>query len=248
MQHLTSQAEALFSRAAALSTELGHNYLGVEHILLAALTRDEAASMQTLEAAGLPPAVFISRLRDEIVRYPRLAEPTGDELPITPRLRKVLSLGSEDRPLGLTNLFEYIAQDSRSLLFRLTGDLDGDPLDIAQRLAGLAGDSATAAGPSDETNLMSTMSIAMYSQHMLDSLVEEMRELRYELRVDNAIVGWLLVREMEGEGQTLNQIFDEDLRPRLEAAMQEHPPGSSFALSLAGDRVDLLIVKGKPED
>ncbi|MBN1286312.1 MAG: hypothetical protein JXB47_13015 [Anaerolineae bacterium] len=243
MQHLTDQTFALLKRAAALSTELGHNYLGVEHVLLAVLNRDETGNARALKAAGVQFDVFVSRLRDEIVCYPRIPEPPdGADLPVTPRLRAALETGTADRPLDSAALLERLAHDSRSLFARLTVGMGGDPAEIAHRLAGSVGAAASSSG----SNLMSTMSIAMYGQHMLDNLVEELRGQGYELRVDSAIVGWLLIHELDG--QTLNQIFDEDLRPRLEAAMQAYPPGSVFALSLAGSRVDLLIVKGKPED
>ncbi len=228
-------------RAQALAIALEHHYLGVEHLILAALTRDEAAAAHALTQAGLPPGDFIARLRDEIVHYPRL--PKRDTLPLTPRLNPLLDL-------ELDALFARLANDPHSLLARLAHAFRADPAALAASLA--QGKASPDAPPPDQTQLMNTLSIAMQGQRRLDALVTELRDKDYVLQLDPAVTGWLLVCELEslerGESGALDPIFHDDIHPRLDAAIREHPPGSIFSLTLGGDGIDLIVIKGKPED
>jgi ATP-dependent Clp protease ATP-binding subunit ClpA len=244
---LTPETKRLFQRAASVSAELGHHYLGVEHVILAVLSLDEAAGMQALESADLPAKVFVQQLCDEIVRYPQLP-PRNAGILITPRLARVIETGRAESPLDPARLFRGIVSSHHSLPMRVTIALGGNPTRLAEALAGLVR-AAPPAKPSAPSGLLDTMSIAMRGRRMLDDLVEELGDRGYNLQLDNAIVGWMLLRELDSasDSDTLNRIFAEDIRPRLEAAMVAHPPGSAFCLTLGGDRIDLLIVKGKPE-
>ncbi len=244
--HLTPQAAELLKRAVALADDLGHHYLGVEHLVLAALSRDEPAAARALQRAGLPAADFVRALRDEMAAYPQLP-PSDNAIPLTPRLARILDTGAPEAPLDPAALFHASMDSSRAAPTRLAAALGGDPARLAAALADLL-QAPPIAAADKRLRAKDSMTLAMRSRGMLQKLVEELRGLGYELVFDDAIIGWLLMREFDSEDQpdVIDRLFAEDLRPRLEAAMAEHPPGSVFCLTLGGDKIDLLV-QGSPE-
>lgn len=245
--HLTSPTADFLRRAAALSASLGHYYLGVEHVMLAALALDEAAGVRALDSAGLPAETFVQRLRDEIVGYPQLKPPHAG-IPVTPRLARVLEAAAPDPPLDLPALLKGITTDPNGLPARLARALGGDPARLGDALARLA-QAPPPGATAPPSRLTSSMAIAFRSRKMIEALVDDLSAKGYTLHYDPAIVGWLLMCELESDdGQgALDRVFADDLRPRLDAAMRQHPPGSVFSLALGDDRIDLLVVKGALE-
>jgi hypothetical protein len=115
----TSRARKSVARAREEASELGHNYVGTEHLLLAILVDPDALSVKVVEALGVPRAA----LRDAVVaaagpRTPYNA-PAG-EPPFTPRARRVLDLTrGESLRLG----HNYIGTEH--LLLALVAEKDG---------------------------------------------------------------------------------------------------------------------------
>ncbi|GAB4455356.1 MAG: hypothetical protein Kow00120_24920 [Anaerolineae bacterium] len=243
--NLTPHAARLVARAVGLSAELGHHYLGVEHVILAALASDETAAGYAIEAAGLPAVDFVRALREEIAVYPRLPS-DDDALPLTPRLARILERGSPDAPLDPTALLRHILADARAVPYRLTAALGGDPARLAGALADmlqvLEQPVETAAPHDDAQSIKDSMVLAARGRQMLQDLADELRDHGYELLFDGAVIGWLLVQELDSEGHgVIDRLFAEDIRPRVAAALDANPPGSVFYLSLVGDRLELLV-------
>ena len=87
----TSRARSSVARAREEALEMGHSYVGTEHLLLGILADRGALSVKVVEALGVPAV----ELRDAVVEAagPRSPyNPSAGEPPFTPRARRVLDL------------------------------------------------------------------------------------------------------------------------------------------------------------
>ena len=90
MNRFTEKAERILSAALPLAEELGHTYVGTEHLLLAILS-EECAAEGLLESHG----VYMDRVRAAIVDTAGCGTPTPlSPADMTPRLRGVIEQAS----------------------------------------------------------------------------------------------------------------------------------------------------------
>jgi ATP-dependent Clp protease ATP-binding subunit ClpA len=97
--NFTERVRNVLAMAREESTELRHEYVGTEHILLGILREGQGVACKALVSLQIDP----QRLRDMIidVAKPGLNPNTGPDLPYTTRGKKVLELAmSEARQLG----------------------------------------------------------------------------------------------------------------------------------------------------
>src|SRR5260370_21720315 len=97
-ERFTDPARRVVVLANEEARELGHNYIGTEHILLGLLREDESVAAQALEALG----IGLDAVRREVKQIigPGEGMPAG-HIPFTPRAKKVLELSlREALPLG----------------------------------------------------------------------------------------------------------------------------------------------------
>lgn len=88
-QEIRERCADLLSQAAEEARRLGHNFIGTEHLFIAA-TRNDGPTSQLLLRAGFNPR----QVRNEIRREIGTSEgPLSEVLPLTPRSLMVLSLG-----------------------------------------------------------------------------------------------------------------------------------------------------------
>ena len=88
-KEIRARCAGLLSSAAEEARRLGHNYLGVEHLFIAATKVEDGPTSNLLKRAGMNPRHVRSEIRREI----GTGEGSLDEvLPITPRTEMVLSL------------------------------------------------------------------------------------------------------------------------------------------------------------
>ena len=115
----TARARAGVARAREEALEMGHNYVGTEHLLLGILADTEALSVKLLDALGVAP----DDLRAAVVEAsgPRSQDhPAGAGPPFTPRARRVLDLTrGESLRLG----HNYVGTEH--LLLALVAEEDG---------------------------------------------------------------------------------------------------------------------------
>ena len=115
----TVRARAAVTRAREEAQEMGHDYVGTEHLLLGVLVDPDALSVKVVDALGVPP----DSLRGAVVeasgpRSPHDATATG--LSFTPRARRVFDLTrGESLRLG----HNYIGTEH--LLLALVAEEDG---------------------------------------------------------------------------------------------------------------------------
>jgi hypothetical protein len=87
----TGRARASVARAREEAREMGHDYVGTEHLLLGVLVDPGALSVRVLDELGISAA----QLRDAVVAAagpPSPGAAAGAEAPFTPRARRVLDL------------------------------------------------------------------------------------------------------------------------------------------------------------
>jgi ATP-dependent Clp protease ATP-binding subunit ClpC len=88
-KEIRARCAGLLSSAAEEARRMGHNYIGVEHMFIAATKVEDGPTSNLLKRAGLNPR----HVRSEIRREVGTGEGSLDEvLPITPRAEMVLSL------------------------------------------------------------------------------------------------------------------------------------------------------------
>jgi hypothetical protein len=115
----TSRARASVARARDEAREMGHNYVGTEHLLLGVLTDPGALSVRVLEGLGIPIDQLHQAVVEAAVPRPPNAVVAAD-VPFTPRARRVLDLTrGESLRLG----HNYIGTEH--LLLALTAEQDG---------------------------------------------------------------------------------------------------------------------------
>jgi hypothetical protein len=115
----TSRARASVGRAREEALEMGHNYVGTEHLLLGVLGDPAAISVRVVAELGVP----IDELRQAVMEAAVPRSPYGAvaaDLPFTPRARRVLDLTrGESLRLG----HNYIGTEH--LLLALAAEQDG---------------------------------------------------------------------------------------------------------------------------
>jgi hypothetical protein len=115
----TSRARASVARARDQALEMGHNYVGTEHLLLGLLVDPAALSVRVLAELGVP----ADELRQAVIEAAVPRSPHGAvaaDLPFTPRARRVLDLTrGESLRLG----HNYVGTEH--LLMALAAEQDG---------------------------------------------------------------------------------------------------------------------------
>src|SRR6266700_2885088 len=86
----TDRARASVARAREEALEMGHNYVGTEHLLLGVLADPAAISVRVLAELGIP----ADQLRQAVIEaaVPLPIGAVAADLPFTPRARRVLDL------------------------------------------------------------------------------------------------------------------------------------------------------------
>jgi len=87
----TARARAAVARAREEAVEMGHGYVGTEHLLLGILTDAGALSVKVLDGLGVPTDELCAAVVDAAGPRSPYRPPTG-EPPFTPRARRVLDL------------------------------------------------------------------------------------------------------------------------------------------------------------
>jgi hypothetical protein len=115
----TSRARTSLARAREEAREMGHNYVGTEHMLLGVLADPAALSVSVLAELGVP----ADELRQAVIEAAMPRSPYGAvaaDLPLTPRARRVLDLTrSESLRLG----HNYVGTEH--LLLAIAAEQDG---------------------------------------------------------------------------------------------------------------------------
>ena len=97
--NFTEKARIAIAEAQACAAELGHNYIGSEHLLAGLIREGNGVAAKALEKASLTEEKIIDKIKEYIGTAQPLAP--DSELPLTPRTKRILEISSfEARRLG----------------------------------------------------------------------------------------------------------------------------------------------------
>ncbi|WP_292700180.1 AAA family ATPase [Microbacterium sp. 69-10] len=142
----TPRAKKVLELSLREALQLGHNYIGTEHILLGLIHEGEGVAAKALESLGISLDAVREQVQDIIGQGQQ--QPTG-HIPFTPRAKKVLELslrealqlghnyiGTEHILLGLIREGEGVAAQ---VLVKLGADLNKVRQQVIQLLSGAPG-------------------------------------------------------------------------------------------------------------
>ncbi|MBR4173684.1 MAG: hypothetical protein IKR46_04850 [Clostridia bacterium] len=97
--NFTEKARIAIQNAHDIACELGHAYIGSEHLLLGILTEGTGVGAKILENAGAKKDILIKRIEEIMGRNMPLNKNT--ELALTPRSKRILEIAAmEARNMG----------------------------------------------------------------------------------------------------------------------------------------------------
>jgi ATP-dependent Clp protease ATP-binding subunit ClpA len=123
-ERFTPAARRAVSDAQEHARTLGHSHVGDGHFLLGVLHEPSSGAAEILRARGVSEEAFRSRLL-ELVSGDEQPEPSGSQLPFTPRAKKVLELALREalslgtNAVGTEHLLLGIAREPESVAVRI---------------------------------------------------------------------------------------------------------------------------------
>ncbi len=97
--NFTEKARIAINKAHDAACELGHGYIGSEHLLLGIISEGSGVGAKILENAGTKKEVLFERIKELMGTNPPLGK--GTELALTPRSKRILELAAmEARNMG----------------------------------------------------------------------------------------------------------------------------------------------------
>lgn len=129
-ERFTGKAKAALEHAQAIAMELGHNYLGSEHMLLGLLRESSGVAADVLKEAGITEEIVLDRLSEMIDTYP--GKPV-QFMGFTPRSKKILELSMAEasrtgsRAIGTEHILMAILREGSNVALRILSDLGAQP-------------------------------------------------------------------------------------------------------------------------
>lgn len=146
MSKFTNRATNALNRALCLASELGHTYIGSEHLLLALASETDSVASRLLDARG----VGADAVRNAIIARIGSGEPsklTAEDM--TPRIKRIIEsssrqakrfsqtyVGTEHLLLALVSEADSMAQSILSTLGVSAGDIASDTVNFFDELSG----------------------------------------------------------------------------------------------------------------
>lgn len=137
----TDKARAVLRFSQNIATELGHNFVGTEHLLAALLKEGTSRASEALVEEGITYEYVIDSIRDEANISFEGKIPEG-VLPMTPRTKTVIELSyNESQRMGAQFIFPEhilmaILREGESVAARLIRNLHIDPNTLVKKMFG----------------------------------------------------------------------------------------------------------------
>jgi ATP-dependent Clp protease ATP-binding subunit ClpC len=126
----TERAEKALAHSQESAVELGHNYVGTEHLLLGLVKEGSGVAARVLQTQGVTENKILKEIEQLIGR----GDKTGQQpLGFTPRTKRVLELGFREARkmnqnyIGTEHLLLGIMREGESVAVRILIDLGVDP-------------------------------------------------------------------------------------------------------------------------
>ena len=126
----TQKAQNVLNIANEIAIELGHNYIGSEHILYGLAKEKDGVAGKVLEEQGVLPEVIVEKIQELIGTG---ASSTSQTLGFTPRTKRIIEnafrearkLGTDY--IGTEHILIGIMHEADSIAVRIMMDLDVNP-------------------------------------------------------------------------------------------------------------------------
>ena len=172
-QRFTEKAERAISFSQQSAVELGHNYVGTEHILLGLVKEGTGVAARVLQAQGITEEK-ISREIDELIGRGE----TAGETPVgfTPRTKRVLELAFKEARrmgqgyIGTEHLLLGIMKEGESVAVRIMMDLGVDPQKLLNELVKILNEETPGSNgsPKNSSSNSSTPTLNQFGRDLTD--------------------------------------------------------------------------------
>lgn len=158
-QRFTEKAEKAIAFSQQSAVELGHNYVGTEHILLGLIKEGTGVAARVLQAQGITEEKVIKEIEELIGRGESAGEqPVG----FTPRTKRVLELAFKEARrmgqgyIGTEHLLLGIMKEGESVAVRIMMDLGVDPQKLLNELVKVLTEEAPGSNGTPKANSTSS--------------------------------------------------------------------------------------------
>jgi len=213
-ERFTPEAREVVTLAHAEADELGHHYVGVEHILLGLLREEKGVAAQVLDSLG----VTVDRVRACLVAIVAPLEtgvpppePSAASAPFTPRAKRVLELALRESlshgttAVGTEHILLALGREDESVASRILLELDADPATIRNAILVPAPVPGVVVPGAREAGLVERFTDR--AREVVALAQAEARELRFgHIGTEAVLLG--LLREEEGLAARALRSFD----------------------------------------
>lgn len=151
----TEKAEKAMKFSQEIATELGHSYVGTEHLLYGLIKEGSGIAARVLQSQGMTDDKILKQIEELIGRGEKINE---QPLGLTPRTKRVLELSFREARkighnyIGTEHLLLGILKEGESVAVRIMMDLGVDPQKLFNEMLKMLNEEAPSAGGSPKTS------------------------------------------------------------------------------------------------
>ncbi|MHB8061397.1 MAG: ATP-dependent Clp protease ATP-binding subunit [Ruminiclostridium sp.] len=172
-QRFTEKAERAIEFSQQSAVDLGHNYVGTEHILLGLVKEGTGVAAKVLQAQGITEEKILKEI-DELIGKGE----TAGEAPVgfTPRTKRVLELAFKEARrmgqgyIGTEHLLLGIMKEGESVAVRILMDLGVDPQKLLAELVKVLNEEApgSTGAPKNNSSNSNTPTLNQFGRDLTD--------------------------------------------------------------------------------
>jgi len=172
-QRFTEKAERAIAFSQQSAVELGHNYVGTEHILLGLVKEGTGVAARVLQSQGITEEKIMKEIDELIGRGENPGEaPVG----FTPRTKRVLELAFKEARrmgqgyIGTEHLLLGIMKEGESVAVRIMMDLGVDPQKLLSELVKVLNEEApgSTGAPKSNSSSSNTPTLNQFGRDLTD--------------------------------------------------------------------------------
>ena len=151
----TEKAEKAMKFSQDIAAELGHSYVGTEHLLYGLIKEGSGIAARVLQSQGMTDDKILKQIEELIGRGEKINE---QPLGLTPRTKRVLELSFREARkighnyIGTEHLLLGILKEGESVAVRIMMDLGVDPQKLFNEMLKMLNEEAPSAGGSPKTS------------------------------------------------------------------------------------------------
>ena len=177
----TEKAEKAIALSQETAVQLGHNYVGTEHLLLGLIKEGSGVASRVLQSQGVTEDKVLKEIEELIGKG---EETGGQTLGFTPRTKRVLELSFREARrmnhnyIGTEHLLLGIMKEGESVAVRILIDLGVDPQKLYSDVAKMLSEEAPGAtgSPKNNTSYTNTPTLNQFGR----DLTEMAREGKFD--------------------------------------------------------------------